>query len=114
MRPHWLTARTTDEIRLGLRRLAHGAPDASALHAMPETPGSLCQGSPSQILASQTGTSAGAANVVRLALWSRAHRNWDAQAFQRMLEAADCVRDAGGVAQANSGSAQSVPSQQQG
>jgi hypothetical protein len=58
-----------DAVRLGLRRMAHWAPDARTLYQMPEPASRITQGellgSTQEELESQARTPAGAANVVR-------------------------------------------------
>ena len=71
-------------LRLGMRHQTHRARDASSLHTLPEAAGHLRHRSP--ILESQAWTSAGAANAVRLALWSQAHGKPDAQNISRHAE----------------------------
>jgi len=74
---------------LGLRRLAHWAPDACALYEMPEPTGSLTPGEPTgrtkQKRESQARPSTGTANALRLALRSASHGEPDENAFHELL-----------------------------
>jgi len=91
-----------DEVRLGLRRLAHQPRDAGTLYEVPETAGRRTPSEPlrptqEMELETQARAPAGAANAVRLALRRPTHGQPDAGAFHELRAAAVGSNSARGV-----------------
>jgi len=83
-------------VRLALRRLAHGEPDARALRNMPEAAGSLCPGVPAgEVLASQARALTETADEMRLGLRRSVYRAQYARALHHVPEGAGGFRRRG-------------------